>query len=82
MSKKITNTNLAGMIAEVVANPPQSEPTHIRHYRNEQEAIIRQSCLKSAVHLMESKVNGKTNMQNATAMTLEIAEAFENWVKR
>jgi hypothetical protein len=82
MSKKITNTNLAGMIAEVVTNPPQSPPNHIKHYRNEQEAIIRQSCLKAAVHLLEGKVNGKTNMQNATTTALEIAEAFENWVKR
>lgn len=88
-SKKIKNVSLAGTIAEVLTNPPQStgdgqkvEPVHIKHYRNEQEAIIRQSCLKAAVHLLEGKINGKSNMQNTTTLALEIAEAFESWVKR
>ena len=82
MSKKITNMDLANKIAEVVTSSQQSEPVHIKHYRSEQEAIIRQSCLKAAVHLMEGKVNGKTNVNNAATTTLEIAELFENWVKR
>jgi hypothetical protein len=83
MSKKITNMDLASKIADVVSNPPpQSTPVHIKHYKNEQEAIIRQSCIKSAVHLMEGKVNGRTNILDAANTTLAIAEMFEAWVKR
>jgi hypothetical protein len=85
-SRKIQNTELANQIAGVLqksAEPSASEaPTHIKHYRNEQQAIIRQSCLKSAVQLMESKINGKSNMQTAIQNTLEIAEIFEAWVNR
>jgi hypothetical protein len=86
VNRKVSNQNLVNEISGALKKSEESRvsdpPTHIKHYRNEQQAIIRQSCLKSAVQLLEGKVNGKTNIENTAKTALEIAELFESWVNR
>lgn len=75
---KVANKELMNAIGKKV------EPTHMKHYANEQTSIIRQSSIKSAVELVSAVIPhlGEVNMQEIVEETLGIAEAFEQWVKR
>ncbi|MFN5251389.1 MAG: hypothetical protein ACK5DE_10090 [Bacteroidota bacterium] len=51
---------------------------HMKHYANERESIIRQTCLKAAVELAKDrKAEYKTPQQ-----VVDIAAFFEKWVNR
>lgn len=89
MGRKVSNTQLAQQISGTISSQSVDQVkekgeqiSHIKHYRNEQASIIRQSCLKSAVSLVSGKVNGKTNLDNISSDVIKIAELFESWVNR
>ena len=75
---KIANQDLAKQIGQKV------EPVHMKHYTSEQTSIIRQSSIKSAVELVSTMIPSLEiiDMNEIVAETLEIAEKFEEWVKR
>ena len=57
----------------------------MKHYGQEQKAIIRQSSLKSAVSLVESivpRLQVDFTVTDIRSLTLETAELFEEWVLR
>jgi len=61
------------------------EPAHMKHYGQEQKAIIRQSSLKSAVSLVEAilpRLQVDFSVSDIRNLTLETAELFEEWVSR
>ena len=79
MPRGVSNKKLATEIGKKV------EPVHMKHYGQEQLSIIRQSSLKSAVSLIESiipRLQVDFTINDVRDLTLEIAELFENWVKR
>lgn len=87
MARKVSNDKLVQQITGAISSQSVEKQkgdqiSHIKHYRNEQASIIRQSCLKSAVSLFGGKVNGKTNMDNISSDVLKVAELFESWVNR
>jgi hypothetical protein len=92
MKKKVSNSELAEQISGVVNARPSIDskkdvavsepPVHIKHYRNEQQSIVRQSCIKSAVALLSGKVNDRTNIKPIAEEVIAVAEIFENWVSR
>jgi len=88
MPRSTANPTLAEAVSKKAA-----QPAHMKHYQNEQRAIIRQSCLKCAVSLVEPLI-GKITVKNEKgekvpaelpyyqALVLEQAEMFEAWVNR
>jgi len=79
MSRGINNMALASKIGKTI------EPAHMKHYGQEQKAIIRQSSLKSAVSLVESivpRLQVDFTVTDIRNLTLETAELFEEWVLR
>jgi hypothetical protein len=70
-----------------------NQPVHMKHYQSEQQSIIRQSCLKSAVAFV-TPFAGKITLTDANGepsaaslvyyqkLVLETAEIFEAFVNR
>lgn len=87
-TKKIANSDLAEQIAGVVLNgqpsPSVSEstPNHIKHYRNEQISIIRQSCLKTAAGFLSETVKEYKSISELEKRMFILAEKMEKWVTR
>lgn len=52
---------------------------HIQHYQNEQHAIIRQSCLKSAAEII--KGFNYENEEAAQEALIKMAQGLVDWVK-
>jgi len=76
MSRGINNMALASKIGKTI------EPAHMKHYGQEQKAIIRQSSLKSAVNIISSmNLEGKS-LDEVKEMTFHLAQEFETWVLR
>jgi hypothetical protein len=58
------------------------EPAHMKHYGQEQKAIIRQSSLKSAVNIISSMSLEGKSLDEVKEMTFHLATEFEEWVLR
>lgn len=72
-----------------------SQPVHMKHYQNEQQAITRMSSLKAAIAFVQPFA-GKITLPNPNPgeagipanldyyrqLTLETAELFEAWLTR
>ena len=76
MSRSVNDMVLANKIASKV------EPAHMKHYGQEQRAIVRQSSLKSAVSIISTmNLEGK-DLNEVKEMTFHLAQEFEEWVLR
>ena len=76
MSRGVHDMGLANKIAAKV------EPAHMKHYGQEQRAIVRQSSLKSAVSIVSTmNLEGKS-LDEVKMMTFHLAQQFEEWVLR
>ncbi len=84
MTQKLSD-NLGG------EQPPMA-PKHMAHYQNEQRAIIRQTCIKAAAHIVSGTFGAvvqphptdseSTIVDDCTNAVISMAEKFEVWVLR